>query len=230
MRNRHFNFSDQILHVLLLNSKFLSDFGLFTGKTGLAIAFAHLYRRTPDSIYDDCLGELLDDIMQKTHKGLDTDFASGFAGIGWGVEYLLQNAFVEGKAIDVCEELDLKIMEKDSRRITDLSLESGMEGLLHYVLAHLHGAISKGGSLPFDETFLSDLYSSVMSLKRCKSPTPLNMLIEKYINWYSDRLALDYKLDISLFIKDIEVNEKHCSEYPLGIRDGLSGILLKQCL
>lgn len=37
MRDKHFSFSERILHILLLNSNFLSDFGLFTGKTGLAI-------------------------------------------------------------------------------------------------------------------------------------------------------------------------------------------------
>lgn len=230
MRNRQFSFSDRILHILLLNSKFLSDFGLFAGKTGLAITFAHLYKQTLTSIYDDCMGELLDDIMGKTYKGLGTDFASGFAGIGWGLEYLLQNGFAEGKGVDVCGELDSKIMERDPRRITDLSLETGMEGLLHYVLAHLHGAISKGDLLPFDETYLGDLYSSVMSLKQCNLSVPLRVLIDKYINWYANRITLDYKLDVTLFIKNTEVNEERCFEYPLGIREGLSGILLKQCL
>ena len=230
MRDKHFNFSDRILHILLLNSNFLSDFGLFTGKTGLAITFAHLHRQTLNSAYDDCLGELLDDIMRKTYKGLNIDFASGFTGIGWGLEYLLQNGFVEGNGIDTCKELDLKIMERDPRRITDLSLDTGLEGLLHYVLAHLHGAASKRDILPFDEIYLNDLYYSVLSIEQCDLSVPLKILIDKYINWYTDRHTLDYQMDVTLFIKDIEVNEKRFSEYPLGIRDGLAGILLKQYL
>lgn len=119
-------------------------------------------------------------------------------------------------------------MERDPRRITDLSLETGLEGLLHYVLAHLHGAIQKGSSLPFDDSYLADLYSSVRSIQKC-NPS-LHLLINKYMDWYNHKKELEYQLDIASFIAPLEIGEKRCSECSLGIRDGLSGMLLKQLL
>lgn len=144
--NTLFDLSKRIQHRLILKSKFLSDYGLLSGKTGIAIVFAHLHKQYHNEVYYDCMSELLDDILENTYQGLNMDFASGFSGIGWGIEYLLQNQFVAGDGIEVCAELDKKIMEKDPRRIANVSLESGLEGLLHYVLAHLNGAVRKGGA------------------------------------------------------------------------------------
>ena len=225
-----FNLFEQIQHTLLLKSKFICDFGLLNGKTGVAIAFAYLYKQTQNVIFDDCMGELLDEILERTYKGLDIDFESGFAGIGWGMEYLIQNGFVEGDGVEVCGDLDLKIMERDPRRMTDLSLESGLEGLLHYIIMHLHGAIQKGSPLPFDDIYLQDLYFSVRSTQKCNPSPSLHFLINKYVNWYNQKKDLEYQSDIAPFIKSADIGEIRCSEYSLGIRDGLSGVLLKQLL
>lgn len=36
--------------------------------------------------------------------------------IGWGIEYLIQNGFVVGDNVNVCEENDQKIMRTDIRK------------------------------------------------------------------------------------------------------------------
>lgn len=230
MRHRTWELSERIQHLLILKSKLLSDVGLLDGKTGMAIAFGHLYKQTLNDVFDDCMSELLDSILETTYRGLDIGFASGFSGIGWGIEYMIQNGFVEGNGVEVCSELDLKIMEKDSRRITDLSLDTGLEGLLHYVLAHLCGAIRQECLLPFDKTYLNDLYSSLESMHQSSVSPALNLLISEYMGWHNGRKALDYCWNILSFIKPVEVDEKQMLEYPLGLREGLSGVLLKQLL
>lgn len=222
-----FSPEEEILHVLLLQSKFLSDFGLFNGKMGVAIAFAHLYRRTRNDIYDDCMNELLDEILKKTYKGLETGFASGFSGIGWGIEYLLQNRFVGGNGTDICEAIDRKIMEKDPRRITDMSLETGLEGMLHYVLAHLNGAILNASPLPFDGQYLEDLYEAVGAIKQTGMSASLITLMKSYTEWYRKKTPLDYQFNIEKLMMPIEIKDGRLNDYALGIRDGLAGILLK---
>lgn len=230
MKHRTWELSERIQHLLILKSKLLSDVGLLDGKTGMAIAFGHLYKQTLNDVFDDCMSELVDNILETTYKGLDIGFASGFSGIGWGIEYMIQNGFVEGNGVEVCSELDLKIMEKDPRRIIDLSLETGLEGLLHYVLAHLCGAIRQGGLLPFDKTYLTDLYSSLEVVHQNNTSSALNLLINEYMDWHNGKKALDYHWNILSFIQPIEVDEKRMLEYPLGLREGLSGVLLKQLL
>lgn len=41
--------------------------------------------------------------------------------------YLIQNKFIEGESVEVCEEIDNKIMETDPRRISDYTLQTGFE-------------------------------------------------------------------------------------------------------
>ena len=65
------SYLDRILHILMLRSKFVFDIGLLNGKMGIVIAFAHLYKSTHNEIYYDYMSELLDDVLENVHKGLD---------------------------------------------------------------------------------------------------------------------------------------------------------------
>ncbi len=83
--NIHFNKSQRISHVLMLNSSFLTDVGLYEGKIGIAIAFAELFRHTSIDVYNNCMSNLLDNALENTHKELTFNFKSGLSGIGWGI-------------------------------------------------------------------------------------------------------------------------------------------------
>lgn len=48
---------------------------------------------------------------------MPVDFCSGLSGVGWGVEYLIQNKFVDADSDELLEDIDAKIMEWDVRRI-----------------------------------------------------------------------------------------------------------------
>ncbi len=100
------------------------------------VFFMHYYRYTGDTMYEDVALELLDEVEEKLQKGLPVTFESGLSGIGWAVNYLIANTFVEGDSLEICEEIDSKIMETDPRRLTDYTLEKGLGGILLYVLAH----------------------------------------------------------------------------------------------
>lgn len=218
---------NRIQNMLMLRSKFVSDAGLLKGKTGIVLAYAHLYAYTHNDVYYDCMSELLDDVLDNIHKRMGVGFMSGLSGIGWGIEYLLQNHFVEGEGIEVCEDIDREIMAFDPRRISDLSLENGLEGLLHYVLIHIRG---NNGALPFDEMYLSDLYGRVKALISDRKETSVNQLGNIYMDWYEKRLVPDYQIDIMQFVCSPEIELSSLSSSELGIREGVAGLLLKQVL
>lgn len=215
-------------HILMLKSKFLPDVGLLEGKMGIVLAFAYLYRHTCNKTYYECMSELLDDVLEHVYKGLDVEFTSGFTGIGWGLEYLLQSGFVEGDGVEVCEEIDKKIMAFDVRRMTDMSLESGLEGLLHYVLIHIRGSKEQ---LPFDELYFSDLYAKVKTLVDAGQwEDSFLWLGSMYMHWYETRSMPDYPLDVLQFVDSPVVEQEQISVSPLGLRNGLAGLLLRQLL
>lgn len=225
--NDNIPYINRIQNILMLKAKFVSDVGLLKGKTGIVLAYAHLYAYTHNDVYYDCMSELLDDVLDNVHKRMDFGFMSGLSGIGWGIEYLLQNRFVEGKGIEVCEDIDAEIMAFDPRRILDISLEKGLEGLLHYVLIHIRG---NNDLLPFDEMYLSDLYRKVKSLVSDKKSESLSRLGDVYVDWYEKRLITDYQLDIMQFVCPSIVDISSLDSSQLGIKDGAAGLLLKQLL
>lgn len=147
---------DRIVNNLMVYASGINDLGLYHGKMGIILFFAHYARYTNESVYDDFAGNLLDDVFEKINTGLSIDFESGLAGIGWGIEYLLQNQFVEGSSNDILEEVDIKIMQHDIRRFRDLSIKTGIEGISYYVSKRIDSSLKNNEALPFDKIYLSE--------------------------------------------------------------------------
>ena len=122
-----------IIRRLLLQSSMGMDVGLYHGKMGLILFFAYYYKHTSLQIYEDTADDLMTEFNEEIKKQqFPVGFASGLSDIGWGIEYLIQNGFMEDDSLEICEALDKKIMEKDLRRMIDFSL--GLEGIIHSVL------------------------------------------------------------------------------------------------
>lgn len=148
---------ERIANHILLNSSFLSDIGLLNGKIGLVIFFSHYAKFCKDERYEEFAGELLDELYGEIHTGIPLTFNKGLYGIGWGIEYLVQRGFMEGDTDEILEDIDRKIMERDPLRMEDYSLQTGLGGLIHYVVARLSAQRDENAPLPFDNTFLNHL-------------------------------------------------------------------------
>lgn len=146
----------RIANHLIINASFMDDIGLYHGKMGVVLFFAHYGRYTGESLYEDFAGELLDEVYLDTHKGLPVNFENGLCGIGWAIVYLLQNEFMEGDPGEILCEIDKQIMERDIRRITDQSIETGMEGISYYLHARLTTRCRTHTNPPFDSVYLND--------------------------------------------------------------------------
>lgn len=100
---------DQIVNTLLLNASFTDNIGLINGKMGISITFYHLSRLTGNKIYEDFAGELIDEIYEEILTNIPVEFENGLCGIGWGIEYLVQNNFIEGNTDEVLELIDKQV-------------------------------------------------------------------------------------------------------------------------
>ena len=101
---------DQIIYQLLLRSSNGKDIGLLHGKMGLILFFVHFHKHTNCQIYNNTADELMDELLKEIHNALPVTFSKGLSGIGWGVEYLIQNGFINDDSLEVCKEMDNKIM------------------------------------------------------------------------------------------------------------------------
>lgn len=146
----------QIADYQILTGSFCPDLSLFNGKTGIAVFFFLYARYTGNNRYSDFAGELLDDVCNHLYTGLPVTFADGLCGIGWGIEFLKKQCFIEGDTDEILAEVDKAIMERDVRRISDLSVETGMKGILFYVKSRFDSSSEKNRTL-FDLNYLNDL-------------------------------------------------------------------------
>ena len=64
----------------------------------------------------------MDEIYEDIHDTLPINFENGYLGIGWGIEYLAEQKFINGDTNEILEDIDKKIMERDIRRVSDMSL------------------------------------------------------------------------------------------------------------
>lgn len=146
----------RIANHLIIHASFMSDLGLYHGKMGVVLFFAHYGRYTNNSLYDDFSGELLKEICADLHIGLPIDFENGLCGIGWSIEYLVQNEFLEGDSDEILYEIDQRIMEYDLKRLKDRSLETGLKGILTYIQKRLLSKPLNEERTIFDKQYLSD--------------------------------------------------------------------------
>lgn len=107
-------------------------------------------------------------------------------------------------------------------------MENGLEGLLHYVLIHICDKNVEKHYLPFDAMYFSDLYERIKILIHDNKKTSFIQLSSKYMDWYENRLILNYPLDLMQFVDSQIMEQELLSNSPLGIKEGLAGLLLKQ--
>lgn len=220
----------RIIHRLLMTSNICKDIGLFHGKAGIMLFFMHYYQYTNKILFENVALDLLDEITNNLSKSLSIDFESGLCGIAWAINYLIERKRVEGDSLEICEDIDNKIMETDPCRLNDYSLKNGLGGILLYVLSHIKLVYKQRQTYPFDSDYMHDLYIACSKIRYNKTLSPIvRNLLESYIAFYMTKTLPDNRVwDLSVVIEDIlYFNEKKISSYPLGLCQGLSGFLYK---
>lgn len=129
----------RIANVLILNTSCLNNLGLLNGKLGISIFFYHYARYTKNEVYETFAGELIDEIYDEIHQKFPVDFVNGLTGIGWGVEYLVKNGFIDADTDDVLEEIDRAVFVNRLQRPILLNNCDEMFGYGLYYLVRLSG-------------------------------------------------------------------------------------------
>lgn len=193
---------------LALNGSFVDDIGLFYGKMGISIFLYHYGRYANEPMYQ-LLGEnLIEDIYENIHENMPVTMDKGLCGIAWGICSLLENNFLEGDTDEILSDIDNKIMERDPIRITDLSFNTGLEGIWSYVQARISFAEKTQSALPFDERYRNELTNSIrIAQLRQRAYLPLDVI----------RVV---KIDSAMNLLKV----------PLGLDNGCAGVALKHIL
>lgn len=206
-----FTKEEKMLNHLILHANDVPNaIGLLDGKMGIALVLAHYARCSRKKNIEHAADFLVENVMNQLTTTVSIDFANGLSGIGWGIEYLIQNNYMKGCGADILQNIDERIMQFDVTRIKDWSLEKGLLGILHYMLYHLQG-VNKSGSTVFDDSYLTS-WKSVLEDKELWY-NQLQKGLHKEVDFY--------KPDLRMFIKQ----QSRVDTKKLSLKDGLAGKL-----
>jgi hypothetical protein len=132
------NLSIQIAEIIKLKGLTGVNYGLLHGKMGLCIFYYHLAKQTNNPAYEKVADGLLDQVFANLSTTVSADFENSLAGIGWGIEYLVQNQFAEGNTDEILEEVDNRVFRVlNEETIPSFELGNGLTGFLFYLINRL---------------------------------------------------------------------------------------------
>ena len=220
------NILKEMADYLLLNGGLVSNLGLFYGQMGVTLALFHYGRGNDEQVVTDIAQELLEDLLNSVDDSLLSGLDSGYAGLAWGLCYLQWASFIDVDLSDLLEEVDNKIKETDITRISDLSLEKGLIGLLHYVLFR---SLVQPSFASKDPVYMAS-WGERMSRDR-DNIRRVNPSGSEWIGEYLDTSApLDYSPRIVLqqwLPTECLGSSFDPKGLPIGLRQGIAGQLLK---
>jgi hypothetical protein len=128
----------QIADMLLLNGTLTESPGLVHGKMGIAVFFFHYAQHTDNMLYADYAMDLISEMLNQIHVNSPADYEKGIAGIGIGIDYLIQNNYLNAED-DICEDFDQRMYRAvmyDPWQ--DFSQYNGLTGYGRYWISRLH--------------------------------------------------------------------------------------------
>lgn len=224
MNEYNFTTKESVLHNLFLNAYSIKSPGLLFGKLGIAIACLDYGKRNCNKVVSDFGNELSDGILDNVDHRTGFDFATGLAGIGWGIEYIIQQGYADCYSNVICADLDGRMESICLCRMKDYSLDSGLEGILHYVLMRIKGALMQNNNVPFSSGFLDDLSACLCPDNLTRMPLSLITLAKVFENFRKDGKNVSYQPDIRSFIEG-KVFSEEIGTARLGLKKGLAGWL-----
>ncbi|MFR1161823.1 MAG: lanthionine synthetase LanC family protein [Monoglobus pectinilyticus] len=221
----HIKFFERVLNHLSLNYNSVLCNSLYFGKMGGAIFYYHYYKKTRKRYYEDYAGMLLDSIITNYKHNSEIRFADGLCGIGWGIEYLLQNKMILGDSDDILENIDKKVMEINLCRLTDFSLDSGLNGILQYCIARLTSKERHWGRNPFNRDYMDELKWIVEQPNIPIYPS----LRRKFEMYFSKPYVMTAIIPHNILVEPINIKDNF-PNIPIGIYKGLTSYALNTLL
>lgn len=132
----------QIVDMLLLNGTLTESPGLVHGKMGISIFFFHYAQFSSNDLFADYAMDVISEMLDQIHVNSSADYENGIAGIGIGIDYLIQNNFLNVET-DIYEDFDdrmLRAVINDS--YLNFSQYSGLIGCGRYWMIRLYNQVS----------------------------------------------------------------------------------------
>ncbi|RPI74231.1 MAG: hypothetical protein EHM47_04185 [Ignavibacteriales bacterium] len=136
-----------IADFLLVNGDFVDILGLFSGKMGIAIFLYQYSRYKGNKKFENHAGWMIDEIYKNINSKTPVDFEEGLMGIGWGIEYLVRNAFVVTNTDETLAEIDITTYRSMVQQPILTKNSNDLFGYGFYLQARLHNRLNDDKNL-----------------------------------------------------------------------------------
>lgn len=255
-----FTREQRITNTLLIHFHSINDVGFLNGKMGIVFYIYLLGKYLRNNKYTEVAEDLLDDVVEQIDETLSLDFEYGITGIGWAIEFLIQNNFIEADSDDILEEIDIRInkeLASDTCRNINTLISIGYYyfSRLHYrvndkenmrvvnlksyiatVIDEMERHINSGSSHPCLCNLLGELHKlNIVNHKINKMFNTINVDSINYIVPFVPRLS---KKEIAEIFNSKESPSLYAGfelegisdEEKFGLKNGICGIGLQQLL
>ena len=234
----------RMISILVINGPFIPRLGLLDGKMGIVILLYYYSRFIKNKNYETFAEEILKLIYEEIDTSIPTSFSSGLLGIGWGIEYLAQNEFVEADTKEVLNDLDISIFQLE-KKIPILNRH--YDDYYGYGLYYL--ARTRNGNVPEHKDdmlllLLNDIYSLLQSdlrdinnisnnfllsliyvIQELKYSGLLEKSIEQLLNYFiiKNRLNFDKLICLTDYTKNILIHTYQISSVKIEtVKNGIN--------
>lgn len=203
------------------------NIGLIHGQMGIVIFLYHYARFAKNKNDLDLSDRIFKQILKNIRSDMSYCFISGLCGIGWGIEYLYQNGFIEVDINKMLKYIDKRIMEIDPLRIEDLDKDYGFGGIVLYLLARLYSIHNQNLDNPFDDEYLTNVYKRVKEIidQRIMESNSIDVFLE-FLCYHNNKNQIE-KAEIydacsllnpkNILINDLEPGLRGCSGVALNL-------------
>jgi hypothetical protein len=136
---------EDLADYLLLNGTLQTGSGLWHGKTGVAVFFLYYAKHTGNDLFEEYASDLITAVQSDLYAGMPSDYESGIAGTGAGIEYLIRQGFLEPENNRIFADFDRRIYHAVMHEMpADLTLTDGFSGWGRYLVYRLQGKTRTG--------------------------------------------------------------------------------------
>lgn len=184
-----------IANTVYINTQEVDNTGLLNGQTGIVLFLYHYYRYCGNEIYKNMADDLLEEIFSTISQNNATDFENGLTGIGWAIQHLIENNFVEGDPDEVLEDVDNIILNDLKRQASNPDFIRDIN-FINHSLYFLSRAKNR-----YSEKKFAEVFSNVLNF--------LNLAFDNK----NDKLQLDILNSLLFFllkIREEKIYRKQC--------------------
>jgi hypothetical protein len=224
-----------LVQYLMLNND-NGDLGLFHGKMGLAVALCEYSSYTGNPLFMDVVCDWIDDIIDQVHAALPVDMEMGLCGIGVGFDYLAAHDCIAGDINLILSDFDRVIMERDVRRINDVSFAKGIAGIAYYAVRRLSSETTDGYAVSLDSIYLLELKQRIEVLiadNKLANSSLEWTICDAYLRCVNAKESQCHPAialpGLTTLFKGISsaIKTRRLGRYPKGLDGGIAGTLLQ---